>query len=81
MSSYLRGTQNYMNDYVSKRINAWDKALPHFYNSYESQKSQTDRFDRHLYGSSVFVPSPTGIPSRYPFSYSNTSVHRFIRSP
>lgn len=65
LSSYVRGSENYMKDFVSKRLQAWDKALPHFHNSYEASKPSTDRFNRHVYSSSVFCPAPTGLPSRY----------------
>lgn len=66
MQSYLRGSQRYMDNYVSHRTKSWDFALPLTYNSYEYHEPSTHRFNRHLLlGSQVFLSSPAGLPKRY----------------
>uniref|UniRef100_A0A915CXH9 Uncharacterized protein n=1 Tax=Ditylenchus dipsaci TaxID=166011 RepID=A0A915CXH9_9BILA len=64
--SYLRGSQNYLDKYVSSRTKADDFAQRFAYSAYEWRKPQDHAFNRHfMYGEKVFVPHARSNPHSY----------------
>jgi len=64
--SYLRGSQNYLDKYVSKRTKADDFAGHYAYTAYEWRKPQDHAFNRHfMYGEKVFMPHARSNPHSY----------------
>ncbi|TMS39162.1 hypothetical protein L596_005732 [Steinernema carpocapsae] len=64
--SYLRGSQDYLNKYVSARVKADDFAQNYAYSAYEWRKPQDHAFNRHfMYGEKVYIPHAPSIPHSY----------------
>jgi hypothetical protein len=64
--SYLRGSQQYLDRYVSARLRADDYAQRFVHTAYEAHRPQDYKFNRHfMLGSSVNVPVATSIPHSY----------------
>jgi hypothetical protein len=64
--SYLRGSQNYLDKYVSQRIRSDDFANRFAYSAYEWRKPQDHAFNRHfMYGERVHVPYAPALPHSY----------------
>jgi len=64
--SYIRGSQAYLDRYVSARLRADDFAGRFVHSAYEWSKPSEYRFNRHfLLGGQVNVPHAPGIPHSY----------------
>jgi hypothetical protein len=64
--SYLRGSQDYLNKYVSARTRADDYAQRFVHTAYDYHKTQDHAFNRHfMSGSSVYVPHANSIAHSY----------------
>uniref|UniRef100_A0A914CD84 Uncharacterized protein n=1 Tax=Acrobeloides nanus TaxID=290746 RepID=A0A914CD84_9BILA len=64
--SYLRGSQQYLDRYVSARLKADDFAQRFAHSPYEWHKPHDHAFNRHfMYGERVTVPHATALPHSY----------------
>jgi hypothetical protein len=64
--SYLRGSQHYLDRYVSARIKADDYAQRFVHTAYDWRHASEHKFNRHfMLGSSVSVPIATSLPHSY----------------
>ena len=64
--SYIRGSQQYLNRYVSARLKADDFAQQYVHTAYEARKPQDYAFNRHfMMGSQVYIPHAPGLPHSY----------------
>ncbi|KAI1725133.1 29kDa protein from Anisakis simplex [Ditylenchus destructor] len=64
--SYLRGSQNYLDKYVSQRTKSDDFANRFVHSAYEWHKPHDHAFNRHfMYGEKVYVPHAPSTPHSY----------------
>uniref|UniRef100_A0AC34Q3I8 Uncharacterized protein n=1 Tax=Panagrolaimus sp. JU765 TaxID=591449 RepID=A0AC34Q3I8_9BILA len=75
--SYLRGSQIYLDKYVSARLKADDFANRFAYSAYEWGKPHDYRFNRHfMMGSKVNVPCALGLPHSYMDAQALRRMHK-----
>lgn len=66
MKSYLHGSQQYLDRYVSSRLKADDYGQRFAYSAYEWRKPQDHAFNRNfMYGERVYVPHARSNPHSY----------------
>uniref|UniRef100_A0A7E4V8W2 Uncharacterized protein n=1 Tax=Panagrellus redivivus TaxID=6233 RepID=A0A7E4V8W2_PANRE len=76
-SSYLRGSQAYLDKYVHARLKADDFAQQYVHTAYEWRKPQDYSFNRHfMMGSSVYVPHAPGLPHSYNDAQALRRMHK-----
>jgi hypothetical protein len=75
--SYLRGSQMYLDKYVSARLKADDFAQQYVHTAYEWRKPHDYAFNRHfMMGSQVYIPHATGLPHSYSEAQALRRMHK-----